>query len=71
MSRPRCPKCGEPARTVGLRRAYVTAALNADGSVGRILQVSARFIEDATAVHFECGGGHVWTGEYTHPRPGS
>lgn len=56
--RPKCPKCGEPAREV-LGTAHVEALLETDGKPGRVLR-AWRFMPDARYV---CGGGHDWKDE--------
>lgn len=58
--RPRCPKCGEPARNVVLHSARVVCALHPDGTPGDILSV--RHL-GARAVEYVCGGGHIWKGD--------
>lgn len=56
-SRPRCTKCGEPARVVIVRDAYVQCELGNDGSVGRVLYA---LIKDSKVKSYKCGGGHTW-----------
>lgn len=55
--RPRCPKCGEPARVVIVKLAKARCVLNMDGSAGEVLTASRDKTKQAA---FECGGGHVW-----------
>lgn len=65
-ARPRCPKCGEPARFV-LMRARVRCLLEPDGSVmptAEVVRAEARDSEERT---YECGGGHRWTPEVEKP----
>lgn len=53
--RPRCPKCGQPAReVVGMAR--VRAELGLDGEPGRV-RWATRLAADAAYI---CGGGHEW-----------
>ena len=59
-TRPRCPKCGEPARTVLLDKVTVRCALNADGTVGKIQGVEGSATGRAMVAGYECGGGHQW-----------
>lgn len=55
--RPRCPKCGEPAREV-IAEARVRCELKDDGTMGRIVGVGGTIAE----LHaYVCGGGHEWT----------
>lgn len=59
--RPRCPKCGEPARQV-IAEAKVRCELTNDGLMGRIVGVGATVVETHIYV---CGGGHEFTGKET------
>lgn len=54
----RCPKCGEPARIVILRNAYVRCFLHEDGSPGKVLSVDR--IRSEETPEYECGGAHRW-----------
>lgn len=54
--RPLCPKCGEPARVVLVKKAHVRCTLNADGT-GVALSVSR---DTGEVVGYECGGKHKW-----------
>jgi CheY-like chemotaxis protein len=56
---PKCPRCGEPARVVIGRNAYVRCVLNDDGTPGKALS-AAKWTNEVVA--YECGGGHVWNG---------
>lgn len=57
--RPRCPKCGEPARQVWLNSARVLCELHPDGTPGNILH--ARLVsKPAGFMEYVCGGGHTW-----------
>lgn len=58
--RPRCPKCGEPARTVS-GTAEVCAILEPDLRTGRVLFVSMKPAIGQPST-FRCGGGHAWVG---------
>lgn len=54
--RPRCPKCGEPARKA-IGTAVVEVVLEETGKPGRILRA-----QDFTAdPRYVCGGDHEWT----------
>lgn len=53
---PHCPQCGTPARVVLIKKASIRCALNADGTVGKVLSAS----RDSEASGYECGGGHKW-----------
>ena len=54
-ARPRCPRCGEPAREVsGVAQVMATLAL--DGTPAQVLRVT-RF---AATARYRCGGGHSW-----------
>lgn len=54
--RPRCPKCGEPARQV-IAEGKVRCELKDDGTLGRIVGVGATVV----ALHiYICGGSHEW-----------
>jgi hypothetical protein len=55
--RPRCPKCGEPARVAIVKMARVRCELEADGSVGRVLSTTRN---KKVPLEYECGGGHTW-----------
>jgi hypothetical protein len=55
--RPKCPKCGEPARHVHAL-AWVTCVLEDDRSLGTIL--SANKPTETVDPEFRCGGGHIW-----------
>lgn len=54
--RPRCPKCGEPARDIVLSAARVVCELHPDGTPGNILSTS----RPTGTAEYVCGGGHVW-----------
>ena len=56
-SRPRCPKCGEPARNVLVKAGCVKFELLLDGTLGRVVQGSGQKVPMET---YECGGGHEW-----------
>jgi hypothetical protein len=56
--RPRCPHCGEPARTITMV-AKVICELDHDGSVGRVLRAGKR--KPDTEAQYECGGHHIFT----------
>lgn len=53
--RPRCPKCGEPAREVEMT-ARATCVLTEDGSAGKVLSASRLPGIDV----YICGGNHRW-----------
>lgn len=54
--RPRCPQCGEPARSV-LTLGLVRYELCADGTKGKVL--GARHLEQQPETYM-CGGAHAW-----------
>ncbi len=54
--RPKCPKCGEPARVVLVKKAYVWCALNDDGSRGALLSAYGAIPDDVLI--YRCGGYH-------------
>lgn len=56
-TRPLCPKCGQPARVAVVINARIRCALEADGSVGRVLSISK---DTSPPISFECGGKHFW-----------
>lgn len=61
--RPRCPKCGEPARTMSCL-ALVEVILKEDGTPDILVHRSRiRIISTDRDPVFFCGGGHDWTKE--------
>ena len=58
--RPLCPKCGEPARTVLVKAAYVKCILEADGKYGDVISFGGMNGETA---QYTCGGGHNFEGK--------
>lgn len=56
-SRPLCPKCGEPARVVLIKKGHVRCTLNPNGTTGVALSVSR---DTGEVVGYECGGKHKW-----------
>lgn len=57
--RPRCPRCGEPARFV-VATARARFALTTDDQLGEVAYVHRR---DARRRGYACGGGHEWGAE--------
>lgn len=58
--RPRCAKCGEPAR-YAKALARVRFVLDDDGSVGRVDRVARVPSADVVGeVSYVCAGGHEW-----------
>lgn len=59
--RPRCPRCGEPARSIFMV-AKVEFELGLDGEIGKVLHSGHRTGAGPDHVYV-CGGGHKWTKE--------
>jgi len=55
---PACPKCGCPARIIVVIKGHVRCVLESDGTPGKVLSASK---DQATALAYECGGGHTFT----------
>lgn len=57
--RPRCPRCGEPARVVIVRTGWLRFQLLEDGALGSLITGSGKRTSMET---YECGGRHEWGG---------